>query len=160
MIPGVNTPDKTFLGPSGDAFPDEDSLPVNVTVDTPDALPRDPRTGDALFPDSPGAYVNGDGIFFDGSGTPINRDTGEALPAGTTVDAEGYLQVPVDNVAASSTAAAPAAAAAAAGGAFRRIGPDGNAMPEDVALPVDQLVTPDRRPRSVIDLKGIGERGA
>lgn len=171
-IPGVETPDSVLLGPTGDAFPDEESLPLNVTVDTPDALPRAEATGDPLFPASPGAWVNGDGLFFDGSGLPINRDTGQPLPAGTVVDVQGYLLTPQAATPAAAAAAAagavapapaPAAAAAAAavGGAPGgvRIGPDGQPMPEDIALPVGQVLTPERRPRTAADMTPIGVRG-
>lgn len=94
-----------LLGPEGDPFPEDSSLPQNVTVDTPDASPRDIMTGEPVLDNAPGSYVNGDGIYFDGSGMPINRDTGEPLPAGTMVDGEGYLVTPSDGVAASTFSA-------------------------------------------------------
>lgn len=88
-----------LLGPTGEGFPDEDSLPVGVAVDTPDATPRNDTTGTPLLANAPGAYVNQDGLYFDADGTPLNRDTGLPLPEGTLVDSQGYLVVPQGSVA-------------------------------------------------------------
>lgn len=129
-------------------------------MSTPDATPRDTATGDPVLDNAPGAYVNGDGIYFNGAGEPINRDTGEPLPAGTTLDDEGYLVT--GGAAAGAPASAPTDAAVAPAGedvTSNRIGPDGLPMPEDRALPVDQMVTPDRTPRMTADESAVGEKG-
>lgn len=125
----------TRLGPTGEPIPDDDSLKANVTV-TPDGVPRDIGTMEPEIT-SRGGFANGDGLYFDSDGAPLNRDTGEPLPSGTTLGPEGYLMT------ANGT----------------NIGPDGLPMPEDIVLPVDHVVTPERRPRDAATSVGIGPQG-
>lgn len=123
------------LGPTGAEFPDDESLKPNVTLDVPDAVPRDENDMPLIM--SRGGFVNADGLYFDSEEEPVNRDTGELLGNGTTVDAQGFLIRPDG----------------------QRIGPDGEDMPDNIVLPPTHEVTAERRPRQ-IDGGPIGERGA